>query len=373
MTKKLLFLVNVDWFFISHRLPIALAAQKEGYEVHIACSFTEKYDFLLQLGFKLHPLELSRTGTKLMYEMVSCINIFKVLRTIKPDLVHLVTIKPVLYGGISCRLLGVRNCVASISGLGYVFIATGVKATLMKAGISALYKLALKGKHTKVIFQNADDMKHLININAISSQQAVMIRGSGVDLASFSVVAEPEGIPVIMLMARLLIDKGVVEFVEAARILKYQSVKCRFVLVGSTDENPKSVSSTLLNTWVNEGVVEYWGYSDNPAETYGKANVVVLPSYREGLPKSLIEAAACGRAVITTDVPGCRDAILPNVTGILVPAKDSKSLAVAISTLCENSQLRKRLGSAGRKLAEDAFDIKSVINTHISIYERLLG
>jgi len=372
MTKKLLFLVNVDWFFVSHRLPIALAAQDAGYEVHIACAFIDKYDFLLQLGFKLHPLELSRTGTKLMSEIISCINFFKVLRVVKPDLVHLVTIKPVLYGGIACRLLGVRNRVASISGLGYVFIATGLKATLMKAGISALYRFALKSKHSKVIFQNADDMQKFININAIYPQQVVMIRGSGVDLASFSFVAEPEGIPVIMLMARLLIDKGVLEFVEAARILKYQGVKCRFVLVGNTDENPKSVSSTLLNTWINEGVIEYWGYSDNPAETYSKANVAVLPSYREGLPKSLIEAAACGRAVITTDVPGCRDAILPDVTGILVPAKDAKSLAEAISVLCENSQLRKRLGSAGRKLAEDEFDIKSVINTHISIYEKLL-
>ncbi|MFB2773870.1 glycosyltransferase family 4 protein [Shewanella xiamenensis] len=372
MTKRLLFLVNVDWFFISHRLPIALAAQNSGYEVHIACSFTEKYDFLLQQGFKLHPLELSRTGTKFMSEILSFINIFNLLRTVKPDLVHLVTIKPVLYGGVASRILGVRNRVASISGLGYVFIATGFKASLMKAGICALYRFALKGNNTKVIFQNPDDMQQMINIKAISSKQVVMIRGSGVDLASFSVVAEPEGIPVIMLMARLLMDKGVMEFIEAARILKEQGVKCRFVLVGSTDENPKSVSSTLLNTWINEGIVEYWGFSDNPAETYSKANVAVLPSYREGLPKSLIEAAACGRAVITTDVPGCRDAISPGITGILIPAKDSLSLAEAIATLCENWQLRNQLGSAGRKLAENEFDIKSVINKHLSIYENLL-
>lgn len=370
--KKLLFIVNVDWFFISHRLPIALAAQKAGYDVHIACSFTDRYDFLQQLGFNLHPLDLSRTGTKLMSEIVSFINLFKVLRSVKPNVVHLVTIKPVLYGGIACRILGVRNRVASISGLGYIFIATGLKATFMRAGISALYRFALKGNHAKVIFQNPDDMRQLIDINAISSGQVVMIRGSGVDLGSFPFWPEPEGVPVVMLMARLLIDKGVVEFVEAARILKHQGVKCRFVLVGSTDENPKSVSSSLLNIWINEGVVEYWGFSHNPAEIYCQANVAVLPSYREGLPKSLIEAAACGRAVITTDVPGCRDAITPGVTGILVPAKDAKSLAAAVSTLCENDQLRKQLGAAGRKLAEEEFDIKSVINVHLSIYEELL-
>ncbi|EJL6339901.1 glycosyltransferase family 4 protein [Vibrio cholerae] len=372
MMKKLLFLVNVDWFFISHRLPIALAAQNSGYEVHIACSFTDKFDFLHQLGFKLHPLELSRTSTKLMSEMVAFTNVFNVLRTVKPDLVHLVTIKPVIYGGIASRILGIRNRVASISGLGYVFIATGVKAALMKAGVSMLYRFALKGNHSKVIFQNPDDMQQLININAICSKQVVMIRGSGVDLRSFPFLPEPEGIPVIMLMARLLIDKGVMEFVEAAKILKNQGVKCRSVLVGCTDENPKSVSIALLNTWISEGIVEYWGFSNNPAETYCQANVAVLPSYREGLPKSLIEAAACGRAVITTDVPGCRDAISPGVTGILVPVKDAKSLAAAISTLCENSQLRKQLGSAGRKLAEDEFDIQSVINAHLSIYEDLL-
>jgi glycosyltransferase involved in cell wall biosynthesis len=371
MTKRLLFLVNVDWFFISHRLPIALAAQKAGYDVHIACSFTDKYDFLQQLGFKLHALDLSRTGMKLMSEIGSFINLFKVLRSVKPDLVHLVTIKPVLYGGIACRILGVRNRVASISGLGYIFIATGLKGTLMRWGISALYRLALQGNNTKVIFQNPDDKQQLININAISSEQVVMIRGSGVDLGLFPFFPEPEGIPVVMLMARLLIDKGVVEFVEAARILKYQGVNCRFVLVGSTDENPKSVSCSLLNTWINEGVVEYWGFSNSPAETYCKANIAVLPSYREGLPKSLIEAAACGRAVITTDVPGCRDAITLGVTGILVPAKDAKSLAAAVSTLCENGQLRKQLGTAGRKLAEDEFDIKNVINAHLTIYQEL--
>lgn len=369
MQKKLLFVVNVDWFFVSHRLPIALAAQQQGYEIHLACGFTDQTAYLSNLGFKLHPLELSRSGTRLWDELGTFKNIYTVLKKVKPDIAHFVTIKPVLYGGLASRLLGIRQRVASIAGLGYIFIARGIKATLLRFFVSLMYRLALRSSKTKVIFQNPDDKQLLLDMGAITPEQVVMIRGSGVDLSRYQMQAEPEGIPVVMLVARLLIDKGVLEFVEAAKKLNEQSLTVRMVLVGDADDgNPKSVSVEQIKQWVEQGIIEHWGYQKDINTTMAKANIVVLPSYREGLPKCLIEAAACGRAVITTDVPGCRDAITPEVTGLLVPVKEVTGLAQAIARLVDDAALRQQMAAAGRSLAEQAFDIRKVVATHLDIY-----
>lgn len=369
MNKRLLFIVNVDWFFVSHRLPIALAAQREGYDIHIACNFTDQADYLRSLGFTLHQLDLSRSGTGLLSEVSAFTGIFRMLRAVKPDIVHLVTIKPVVYGGIASRLLKIRQRVASISGLGYLFIATGLRASILRKAVSLLYRFALRTRDTKVIFQNPDDKQLLISQGIIEPEQAVMIRGSGVDLTRYQVKPLPEGAPVVMLVARLLIDKGVLEFIEAARRLRQQLPQVRMVLVGDTDDgNPKSVSSTDIATWVEQGIVEHWGYQQDINKTMAQAHIIVLPSYREGLPKSLIEAAACGRAVITTDVPGCRDAITADQTGVLVPVKDAPALAQAIEKLIYQPALCLELGRAGRQLAESAFDINAVITTHLKLY-----
>lgn len=369
MSKRLLFIVNVDWFFVSHRLPIALAAQKAGYDIHLACNFTDQADYLRSLGFTLHQLDLSRSGTGLLSEMTAFSGIFNMLRVVRPDVVHLVTIKPVVYGGIASRLLNIRQRVASISGLGYLFIATGLRASILRKAVSLLYRFALRTPDTKVIFQNPDDRQLLISQGIIEPEQAVMIRGSGVDLSRYQVMPLPEGAPVVMLVARLLIDKGVLEFIEAARTLRQSLPDVRMVLVGDTDDgNPKSVNSADIADWVAQGIVEHWGYQQDINATMAKANIVVLPSYREGLPKSLIEAAACGRAVITTDVPGCRDAITPGETGVLVPVKNAAALADAIKSMVEQSAVCEKLGVAGRQLAESAFDIKAVIDTHLKLY-----
>lgn len=369
MSKKLLFIVNVDWFFVSHRLPIALEALKSGYEVHIACQFTDKFDYLSSLGFKLYPLTLSRSGTSLRSELATILEIFKLSKRINPDVVHMVTIKPVIYGGIVSRILRVKQRVASISGLGYVFIAQGLKYKFLRRAVALLYRLALRRCDTDVIFQNPNDRDLFIYLGIIRSEQATMIRGSGVDLSGYAVKPEPEQKPVVMFVARLLVDKGVYEFVDAARYFQKQDYPVRMVLVGDVDENPKSVKQHELTQWVAEGHLEYWGYTKEVAETMAKANIVVLPSYREGLPKCLIEAAACGRAVITTDVPGCRDAITPDVTGVLIPVKSSEALVTAIRDLVENKERRKQMGKQGRLLAEQAFDIKTVVKIHLDLYK----
>lgn len=366
--QKILFIVNVDWFFISHRLPIALAAINKGFEVHVMCAVTDKGAELKAAGIIVHPLELSRSGTSLLCEFKTLLQIFSAIKKIKPNIVHSITIKPVLYGNVVARLLKVPIRVSSISGLGYVFIAKGIKSILFRKVISAMYRIALNGA-AAIIFQNESDRDVLKHMRAVTPEQEVYIRGSGVALEEYPVVKEPIGAPIVMLVARLLIDKGVNEFVNAAKLLKFEMPSMRLVLVGDLDlENPKSITKIQLDSWLKEGVVEHWGYKYNIAETMAQANIIVLPSYREGLPKSLIEAAACGRAVVTTDVPGCRDAIEVNKTGLLVPVQTVEPLKDAIFKLIDDVELRHSYALAGRRLAEDAFDVKDVVQKHIEIY-----
>ncbi|WP_140919908.1 glycosyltransferase family 4 protein [Limnobaculum xujianqingii] len=369
MKKKILYVVNVDWFFVSHRLPIALKAIDEGFEVYLACGITDKQEMLENLGLKIYPLAISRSGTSLLSELKLFFHIYKVVSKIKPDIIHMVTIKPVIYAGIASKLLNIKKRIFSISGLGYVFIASGFKATLFRYVISLFYRLSIKCKNSIVIFQNPDDKDLFLKLNIVNLSQSILIRGSGVNLDKYPVLPEPDGVPVVMLMARLLIDKGVLEFVEAAKILR-NIIDVRMVLVGDVDDSyPNSITKLELESWVNYNVIEYWGYTDNPAKTISQSNIIVLPSYREGLPKNLIEAAACARAVITTDVPGCRDAIIPDVTGTLVPLKNVNALVDNILDLINNSTKRYSFAKQGRILAENAFNINHVINTHIDIYK----
>jgi glycosyltransferase involved in cell wall biosynthesis len=372
-SKVILFIVNVDWFFVSHRLPIALATLKTGYEVHLACYFTDKSEYFSSLGIKLHPLPLSRGGTGFKGEAIAFYSILKTIKKINPDIIHYITIKPVLYGGIASRLLGIPGRVASISGLGYVFVSSGFKSKILRLLVSVIYRLALRSKKTKVILQNSDDENLLLKSGIISQSQATIIRGSGVDLSEYQYKPEPDGVPVVAMASRLLRDKGVFEFVQAAGILNDRGVKARFWLIGDTDsDNPATVTSADLDSWKEKGPLEILGRRIDIPDLFARSNIVALPSYYgEGLPKVLVEAAACGRAVVTTDHPGCRDAIEPNRTGLLVPVKNAQALADAIQRLIENPDLRKSFGKAGRRLAEKEFDIEKVVKAHMEIYDKL--
>lgn len=367
---KLLFIVNVDWFFISHRLSIALAAIDEGYEVHVACGVTDRKVELEALGIFVHPLSISRSGTSLLKELTVIKEMNTVVKQVLPDIVHLVTIKGAVYGGLVTRFKKVSIRVVSISGLGFVFIDKGVKARILRFLVTKLYRIALNSSNTRVIFQNKNDKNIFIESKIIDPKQSLIIRGSGVDLVTYKYLPEPTGEKVIMFLARLLKDKGLVEFCDAAIALKKLGLKERFVLVGDIDlNNPNSLTQKELNEYVNSGYIEHWGFATNVAEIIAQSHIMVLPSYREGLPKSLIEAAACGRAVITTDVPGCRDAITPNETGILIPVKSSDAIISAIKILCDNDDQRIAMGKKGRKLAESCFDITDVIETHLKLYK----
>ncbi len=373
MNCKLMFVVNSDSFFMSHRLPIALTALQQGFDVHVATGLTNCMDKMQALGLTVHPLNLDRRSSGVFSNGRTFFQILRIFIKVRPDVVHLVTIKPVLLGGVAARLAAVPSVVAAISGLGFVFISHGIKATIRRWLVGLLYRFALNHHRMKVIFQNEDDQAYIVKLSRLPKERIRLIRGSGVDLTYYSPSPLPEGQPVVVLAARLLIDKGVREFVQAARVLNSGGNVARFVLVGEPDQgNPATISDDELNQWVSEEVIEWWGQRNDIPQVFASSYMVVLPSYREGLSKVLIEAAACGRAVITTDAPGCRDAIEPDVTGLLVPIRDAAALSDAIKRLLNTPSLCEEMGRAGRKLAERSFDVKQVVAEHMRIYNELL-
>lgn len=294
------------------------------------------------------------------------------MRRTRPDVVHLVTSKPVIYGGICARLLAIPGVVAAISGLGYIYTGTGFKVSSIRRFVSLLYKAALGHRGSRVIFQNEDDRHLFLRLGVVEQHQTCLFRGSGVDLTEFGMVPEPSGVPRVLFPARLLGDKGVREFVEAVRRLKARNVEAEFMVAGDPDSaNPSSVPKAELDEWKASTDIRFVGHCKAMAALLQGSNIVCLPSYREGLPKSLVEAAACGRAVVTTDVPGCRDAIVPNETGFLVPAKDAASLANALSQLIQDPDMRNRFGRQGRALAEQEFGIEKIVGQHLQLYASL--
>ena len=371
--RRLLFLVNNPAFFLSHRLPVAMAARDGGYEVHVATMEGPSVSIIRDHGFVHHAIPMSRSGRNPLEELRSLHAFWSLFRRVRPDLVHAVTIKPVLYGGIAARLAGVPAYVAAVSGLGFIFMRRAGGFDPLRWAATLLYRLALGHRNSRVVFQNLSDRRELRDAGVVLPGQTVLIRGSGVDLDVYSASPEPEGAPIALMVARVLTDKGVREFVEAARMTAGHSSGLRWVLVGGPDTgNPASISDEEFRSWEAEGVVICMGEREDVAELYQNAHIAVLPSYREGLPRSLVEAAACGRAVVTTDVPGCRDAIEPDVTGLLVPARDARALADAVLLLATDPVRRKAMGGAGRVLAEKVFDIRKIVEAHLAVYEQLL-
>ncbi|KAA5922955.1 glycosyltransferase family 4 protein [Achromobacter xylosoxidans] len=371
--RRLLFVVNNPAFFMSHRVPVALAAQRAGYDVHVATMDGPAVADIEALGMTHHAIPMTRSGKHPLQELGTLLALLRLFRHVRPQVVHLVTIKPVLYGGIAARLARVPGMVAAISGLGFVFLSNSLKMRLVRAVVARLYRLALGHRNSRVIFQNGADRDLLKSLGAVRDEQVVLIRGAGVDLDLCRALPEPPAPPVVVTMvARLLRDKGVQEFVQAARLLRERGVPVTMRLVGGVDAgNPASATPAEVEAWQREGCVEALGERADVPQLYADSHIAVLPSYREGLPKSLIEAAACGRAVVTTDVPGCRDAIDPGKTGLLVPVRDPQALADAIARLAGDATQRQAMGAAGRALAEREFNIERVARIHVDLYDTL--
>lgn len=370
---RLLILISNGHFFLSHRLPIARAAQEAGFDVAIACPDDASHEVILAHGFDHIPFTMRRRGATIFSELATLIGMARAIHNVRPDVIHLVTSKPIIYGGLLARLLGIP-AVSSISGLGYVFIGKGVKLAAMRTLVILGYRLSLSRSHSIAIFQNNSDLSLFQKLGILKRGRFRLVPGSGVDLNAIRPTPLPNGPTVVVLPARLLRDKGVLEFVEAARILRGEGVDCIFRLVGDPDPgNPTSITDDELAAWQAEGVVEHRPYTRDIGGELAQCHIVALPSYREGFPKTLIDAAAASRACATSDVPGCRDAIVPGETGILFPPRDSKAMAEAIRPLIASRQWQAKMGHSARAHAEAHFAIADVVRQNLAIYRELLS
>jgi len=377
--SRLLFVVNADWFFVSHRLPLALAARRAGFEVAVCAGASSARQRIEDERLPFFPMPISRGGTDPRDDVRTISSLVRTYRQWRPDIVHHVTIKPVLYGSLATRVAGVRRRVNAVSGLGSAFIDRGGgrdwARQALRLGLRQAYRGALSGVSTRTIFQNADDLEGFVAAGIAPRRTARLVHGSGVSFERFAVSELPAGPPIVLLPARLLRDKGVLEFVEAARILRPKFPDARFVLVGRLDlENPTGIAAKEVAAWVADGLLEWWGAKehDEMPGVYAASTLVVLPSYREGLPLALAEAAACGRPVVTTNVPGCRDAVLAGETGWVCAARDAASLTQAISdALSAPDELRRR-GCAGAAFARGRFAVEHVVAQTLEIYDELL-
>ncbi len=371
--KKLIFVVNDAGFFVSHRLPIADAAQKQGYEIHICTPPNKEHEALFaSKHFIFHSAPLKRGKRSLIDEIKYLKYLYDLYKDNNFDIIHHVTIKPVLFGGIAARIAKAKSVVSAISGMGYVFIKQGFKAKLIQTLVIVGYRFAFKQQKHIAIFQNHDDLDLFIDKKIVNKSDTVLIKGSGVDLEIFKPSKTPKPPITILLPARMLWDKGVGEFVEAAAQVKKQYPNFIFQLAGGVDtENPAAIKEEQLLMWQEKGSIQWLGHCKDMITTIQNAHIVCLPSYREGLPKALIEAMACAKPIITTDVPGCREVVVNNKNGILVPVKDSHALANAIVLLAKKPRMLDEMGQESRKLAESDFSLTMVVEKTLKLYEVL--
>jgi glycosyltransferase involved in cell wall biosynthesis len=367
----LLFLVTEDWTFWLHRLSTARAARDAGWEVVVATRVAAHGDRIRSEGFRLIPIGMRRRSLAPWRELATVLELIRLYRRERPDLVHHVAMKPVIYGSLAAGLAGVPAVVNALTGMGYVFTSGALKARLLRPLIRLAFHWLLDRSNSRLIVQNSDDAATLAG-TMVAKERIALIRGSGVDLEEFTPSDEPEGTPIAVMVSRMLWDKGVRELVEAARLLQQRAVRLRVALVGSSDpENPTAISERRLQAWDTEGAIAWWGERSDIAEVWANSHIAVLPSYREGLPKSLLEAAACGRPMVATDVPGCREIVQDGVTGLSVPPRDAESLASALERLAGDAALRRRMGAAARDLVERELSDEVIVAQTLALYRSL--
>jgi glycosyltransferase involved in cell wall biosynthesis len=365
---KILMFANTDWYLYNFRLAHAQALRERGDEVVLVSPDGPYGPKMRAMGFRWLPFSLARKSLNPLTEIQAVMRLLRLYKQESPDLVHHFTVKCVLYGTLACRLLNIHSVVNSVTGLGYVFSERESALRWLRGLIQLSYRFLLR--KTWVIFLNPDDKAVFLERHLVDPRRAVLIRGDGVDIQHFSPRPEPAGTPLVVLPARMLWDKGVDEFVAAARILRAEGLCARFALVGDSDnDNPASVSASQLREWEKEGVIECWGWKENMDEVYAQAAIVCLPSYREGVPKTLIEAAACGRPIITSDVPGCREVVQNAVNGLLVPVRDAGALAKALLDLLQSPNRRSEMGIRSRAIAEKEFSKELIISQTFEVYK----
>jgi glycosyltransferase involved in cell wall biosynthesis len=362
--KKILYLVADDRYFCSHRLPLALKAQQQGYQVSVATPAKGDHLEIQKAGLEFYPISFDRGGLNPWCELKTLVQIFKLYHQLRPDIVHLVALKPVLYGTLVALFAGVPRIIAAVAGLGAIF---SQKHWLQKP-VKLTLRWLLRWPRVRVIVQNPEDAEVIQSLDP--RVQVHLILGAGVDTSVFFPVSEPAEPVTVVHVSRLLWTKGVGEFVAAARLLKEQGHTLRFRLVGEPDlENPDAIPVSVLQRWHKEGIVEWLGYQKDIPKLYQQSHIAVMASYyREGIPKSLIEAAACGKPIITCDMPGCRIIVKDGVNGYLVPPKDSEALAAKILDLALNSDRRLAFGKASRDFVMQHFNQDLVCQQTLELY-----
>ena len=380
---KIIFFANTEWYLFNFRLSLAKALQAQGHEV-LLISPPGEYGVRLQaLGFRWEPLPMDRKSLNPLQELRLLAYLWRLYRREQPALAHHFTIKCVVYGSAAALLARVPARVNAVAGMGYVFTNGALKARLLRPVVRGLMKLVLNGRGARLILQNTDDMAAFAKAGLARPALTRLVKGSGVDLTRFVPRAQPaqaeqvshQAQPTrVVLAARLLWDKGIAEYVEAARQLKAKGLPIHFLLAGAPDPgNPAAIPQATLNDWQAQGLIKLLGQVSDMAALFASADMVVLPSYREGLPKSLIEAAACALPLVTTDAPGCREVVTHEVDGLLVPVKDATALANAIERLHRDPALAGRLGQAARARALREFDERIVIRQTLAVYGELVG
>jgi glycosyltransferase involved in cell wall biosynthesis len=372
---RVLFVLANDWYFYWHRLAIAERLAAAGYDVHAATPPGRFCAAIAAAGIRHHPIEIDRQGLNPLRDVATIKRLADLYRELRPRLVHHVAIKPMIYGTIAAKIAGVPAIVNAMPGTGYLFVSKQLLARTIRPGVSGAFRLLLNGRNSRVILENGDDRKKWIAARVMRGDRIVVMPGCGVDTEAFKPVPPPADPPLVVLAARLLSYKGVAEFVDAARMLKERGTRARFALLGDGDPgNPASIPPERLRAWQEQGIVELLGWQDDVAKIFAQTHVVCLPSHGgEGVPRSLLEAAACGRPIVATDVPGCRDIVHDSDNGFLVPPRQAAPLADALERLIGDADLRRRMGGRARERALAEFSVDIVAAQTVELYEELLG
>ncbi len=368
--KHLVYVITEDWFFASHFLDRATAAVDAGYKVSVLTRCRETGKKFHQYGLTPINIEFSRRGLNPLTEFSTVLRLSSILKRIKPDIVHNIALKPVVLGSLAAQLAGVQNIVNAPVGMGYVFTSKENRARILRPIVKTLIRYSLRRKNRRVIIENHDDFNNLVSGGFSEHDSIALIKGAGVDVKKFARKPEPSGPVRVIMVSRLLRDKGVEEYIDAAKLVKTRDNTVQFLLVGDVDDgNPTSLTASQLTELRNSRNITWLGARTDIAELIGDSHIACLPSYREGLPKSLIEAASVGRPIVTTDVPGCREVVTNLVNGLLVEPRNANDLAAAIEKLVGDPRLRHSMGIENRRKAETEFSNEIIIRQTNSVYD----
>jgi glycosyltransferase involved in cell wall biosynthesis len=369
---RLLYVVTEDWAFLSHRLPMARAARDAGFEVHVATRVNRGAAAIEAERFTLHPIPFARGSLSPFAAIASIFALRRVRREVKPDLTHHVALQACVLGMLS-TLGQPAACINAFIGLGYSFTSETGRARVVRALIGLLLRFLINRKDCVALVQNKDDGAALISLG-LAQNRIALIAGSGVDVNRLTPLAEPNGAPTFGFVGRLLEDKGIRTLVAAHRLLRTRTPDARLLIAGASDPaNPASVTEAEAKSWNTEAGIAWLGYVGDIVSFWSKAHIAVLPSRREGLPLSLMEAAACGRAMIASDVPGCREIVIHDQTGLLFPVDNALALADAMGKLAGDPSLRARYAMAARRLVIERFTAEIIGRQTVALYKRVIN